>query len=133
MQADQITLSVDAGNTGSPADETFSRRDEFQNRSVYIGSDHLPEARNELTLYRTYPTKSGNFKGTLKSAMKFTQDIEVPGEDSNTSLTAPMIVEVSFSLPVGVTSALATHARQRAIAALDDDTLMYALNITQMV
>jgi len=133
MQADQISISVDATNDGNPAAEVYDRRDEFQNRSVYIGADHLPETRNELALYRTYPTKSGNFKGTLKSSLKFTQDYEVPGVDSATALTVPGILEVSFSLPVGVTAAEAMHLRQRAIAALDNDTFMDSLNIQQMV
>jgi len=133
MQADQISISVDATNVGTPVAEAYNRRDEFQNRSVYIGTDHLPEMRNELALYRTYPSKSGNFKGTLKSSIKFTQDIEVSGVDSSTTLTAPQIAEVSFSLPVGVTAAEVCHIRQRIIAALDDDTFMDSLNIQQMV
>lgn len=133
MQADQLSINVDAANNATVVAEVYDRRDEFQNRSVYIGADHLPEERNELVLYRTYPTKSGNFKGTLKSALKFTQDIEVPGVDSSTNLTVPMICEVSFSLPVGVTAAEACHIRQRVIAALDDDTFMDSLNIQQMV
>lgn len=133
MQANQLSITVDAANDSTPVAEVYDRRDEFQNRSVYIGSDHLPETRNELALYRTYPTKSGNFKGTLKSSVKFTQDIEVPGVDSSTALTVPMILEISFSLPVGVTAAEACHIRQRAVAMLDDDTLMDSLNIQQMV
>lgn len=133
MLANQIDLSVDATNVGTPATQSYDRYEEFQNRSVYIGADHLPEARNMFAVYRTFPTKSGNFKGVSKSAVKFTQDAEVPGVDSATTLTAPIIIEVSFSVPVGCTNAELMEMRQRAIAALDDDTLMDALNVQLMV
>lgn len=133
MQADQISISVDAANDGNPATVTYDRYEEFQNRSVYIGSTHVPEARDILALYRTFPTKSGNFKGVSKSAVKFTEDIEVAGVDASTTLTSPLIIEVSFSVPVGATSADVVKARQKALAILDDDALMNALNIQLMV
>ena len=69
MQADQLSISVDAANNATVVAEVYDRRDEFQNRSVYIGADHLPEERNELVLYRTYPTESGHCKGSLRSAL----------------------------------------------------------------
>lgn len=133
MQANQLSISVDAANDGNAAAEVYDRRDEFQNRSVYIGADHLPEERNELALYRTYPTKSGNFKGVLKSSVKFTQDVDVPGVDSSSTLTSPIILEASFSIPVGATAADILHIRQRLVALLDDDTFMDSLNVQQMV
>lgn len=133
MQPNTLTLSVDAANNSSPANEVYTRYDEAQNRSVYIGEDHLPATRNLLAIYRTFPTRSGNFKGTAKTSVKLTQDYEVPGVDSSTTLTVPAIAEVSFSLPVGVTVAQAKHLRQRLIAALDDDTFMDSLMIQQMV
>lgn len=133
MQPNTLTLSVDATNVGTPADEVYTRYEEYQNRSTYIGEDHLPAERNMLAIYRTFPTRSGNFKGTAKTSLKLTQDYEVPGVDSSTTLTSPAIAEVSFSLPVGITAAQAKHIRQRLIAALDDDTFMDSLNIQQMV
>lgn len=133
MQADNLTLSVDALNNSSPANEVYTRFEELPNRSTYIGADHAPELRNQLALYRTFATKSGNFKGVSKSAVKFTQDLEVPGVDSSTTLTAPAILEVSFSVPVGAEVADILHLRQRVIALLDADTIMNALNIQLMV
>jgi hypothetical protein len=133
MQDNQLTLSVDAANDGNPGDETYTRYEEYQNRSAYIGADHLPDARNTLGIYRTFPTKSGNFKGTGKSAVKFTQDVEVPGVDSSVTLTAPIILDLSFSVPVGVAQADLVHLRQRLLALLDDDTFMDSLNIQLMV
>jgi len=133
MQPNVLTLSVDAANTGSPADETYDRYEEHQHRSVYIGAAHVPESRDMLAIYRTLPTKSGNFKGVSKTSVKLTEDVEVAGVDSSTTLTAPMILEASFSLPVGATAADILHLRQRMIAALDDDTFMDALNVQLMV
>jgi len=133
MQADQITLSVDAANDGNPADQTYDRYREFENRSEYIGVSHVPEAQDKMTLYRTFPTKAGNFKGTSKSAVKFTDDVSVEGVDSSTTLTAPIILEVSFSVPVGTTAAALTEVRQRALALLDNDSLMDSLNLQLMV
>lgn len=133
MLANQLSLNVDAANNSTVVAQTYDRYEEFQNRSVYIGTDHLPESRNALALYRTFPTKSGNFKGVSKSAVKFTQDVVVPGVDGSTTLTAPIIIEVSFSVPVGAATADVVEQRQRVLAALDDDTLMNALNIQLMV
>lgn len=133
MQADQVSLSVDVANNGIPVAEVFSRYEEFPNRATYIGDGHTPDSRNQFGLYRTFPSKSGNFKGVGKTALKFTQDIQVAGVDVASTLTAPMIAEVSFSLPVGATPADVKHIRQRVIAALDDDTVMDALNIQLMI
>jgi hypothetical protein len=65
--------------------------------------------------------------------VKFTDDVEVSGVDSSTTLAAPMILEISFSIPVGTAATDVKHLRQRALAALDDDSVMDALNIQLMV
>lgn len=133
MQPNQLTLNVDYLNNGTTTAETYDRFDSFQNRSVYVGEGHSAESRDTLTLYRTFPTKSGNFKGTAKSAIKLSLDAAVPGADGVATLTAPIIAEVSFSLPVGVEAAEVLKLRQRLIALLDSDTVMDDLNIKQMV
>lgn len=133
MQPDQLTLSVDATNVGTPADQVYTRYEEYQNRATYIGASHTPDSRDQLGLYRTFPTKTGNFKGVGKTAVKFTEDVSVDGVDASTSISAPIILEVSFSVPVGASAASILEMRQRALAALDDDTLMDALNIQLMI
>lgn len=133
MQPDQLTLSVDALNNGTPANEIYTRYEEYQNRAAYIGSSHKTDARDLLAIYRTFPTKSGNFKGTAKSSVKFTKDLSVAGVDSTTLITAPIILELSFSVPVGVSNAELKHARQRMLALLDTDSFMDSLNIQLMV
>lgn len=127
MLSDAITLSVDAANNSSPANQVFGLSDRFQNRSVYKGPAHTLISRDTLGFYRGTITKSGNFNGVAKSSCKFTKDIEVPGVDQSTTVMAPMILEISFSLPVGTTAAEAMEMRQRAIALLDSDTHMITL------
>lgn len=133
IQPDSLSLSVDAANDGNPATETYTRYSENENRSQYIGSAHVSEDRDMISLYRTFPNKSGNFKGVNKSAFKITVDQDVEGVDSSTTITAPAILEVSFSLPVGITDANAEHLRQKALALLDDSSFSWKLNTQLMV
>lgn len=134
MQPNEITLSVDEENDGvGPVNHVFTRFDEYQNRAVYVSSTHTPATKDTLSLYRTLPKSSGNFRGTTKSASKFAQDIVVTGVDGVSQLTAPIIVEVSLSLPVGATPAQAKIARQRAVALLDLDSIMSPLMETGMI
>lgn len=133
-QPDVITLAVDTLNNGTTNDEDYSRFDTGSaNRVVYIGENHSMTTKDTLTLYRTFPKVSGNFRGTAKTAVKFSQDKVVTGVDGVAQLTSPIIVEVSFSIPVGVTEADMLIARQKAIALLDLDTVMDELNGRQMV
>lgn len=134
MQLDVITLSVDEQNDGvGPVDHVFSRFEEYQNRSVYIGANHTMSAKDTLSLYRTFPKSSGNFKGVAKTSFKFSKDLVVDGVDGVSQLTAPIIVDVSFSIPVGATSEQILIARQRALSLLDLDTIMTPLNEQLMV
>jgi len=133
MQDNVITLAVDELNNDTTVDYDFTRYEEFQNRSVYIGEDHDLAARDTLSLYRTFPKASGNYKGNAKSTLKFSKDYEVTGVDGVSTLTAPVILEVSFSIPVGVAAADRMILRQRAIAILDSDTFMESLTSQLMV
>lgn len=132
MQPNSITLPVDELNNGTPVNEVLTRFEEFLNRSVYIGATHSMSAKDSLTLYRTFPKPSGNFKGVSKTAVKFSRDYVVTGIDG-LNITAPVIIEVSFSIPVGVVTADVLLNRQRAIALLDLDTVMTPLNDQLMI
>lgn len=127
MLSGTITLNVDLLNNGTQTAQAFARAEEFQNRSVYEGPSHSLISKDTLTFYRTRPTKSGNFNGTAKSAMKFSTDTTVPAVNTADTIVAPMIGEVSFSLPVGCTAAQAKALRQRLVALLDDDVVMSQL------
>lgn len=134
MQPNEVTLSVDEENDGvGPVDHVFTRFEEFQNRAVYIGASHSISAKDTLSLYRTQPKSSGNFKGVAKTAVKFSKDLVVDGVDGVSQLTAPLIVDISFSIPVGATHAEILIARQRALALLDLDAVMTPLNEQLMI
>lgn len=133
MQPNQLVLPVDHQNDGTTTNEIYSRYEEFQNRSTYIGSIHVPAARDMFQMYRSFATKSGNFNGVSKTSFKFTKDTTVAGVDGVSSLTVPVIIEVNFSLPVGVNAAVVKSARQRVLACLDDDSIMDPLNLQLMV
>lgn len=133
MLADVLTLAVDDLNNDGSTDHVFDRFEEYQNRSVYTGVNHSVITRDTLSFYRTFPKVMGNFKGTSKSAFKFSKDYSVTGVDGLASLTSPLIVEVSMSVPVGITTAAQMIARQRVIALLDGDTLITKLMNQLMV
>lgn len=133
MQPNTITLAVDELNTDSTTDYVFTRYDVVNNHSVYIGEDHTPLKKDLLTLYRGIPKQSGNFAGVSKSATKFSWDVEVEGVDTSTTLTSPIICEISFSIPLGATDAEVLIVRQRAIALLDRDDIMVPLNTNREI
>lgn len=133
MQPDIITLAVDTLNSGSTTNYDFTRFEETLNRTIYAGEDHTIDSRDQLAIYRTAPKRTGNFKGVAKTSTKFTRDITILGVDGLANLTAPIIIEVSFSIPVGCTTAQMVGMRQRAIALLDSDTIMNDLNLSLMI
>lgn len=128
-----ITLSVDEQNDGvGPVNHVYTRFEENLNRTTYIHSTHTLSAKDTLSFYRTLPKPSGNFKGVAKTATKFSKDITVLGADGS-NVTAPIIVEVSVSLPVGATAAQALIARQKAVSLLDLDAVMVPAMEQQMI
>ena len=132
MQDNTITLAVDELNNATTVDHIYSRFEEYLNRSVYIGPLHALNARNTMAMYRTVPKPSGNFLGVNKTSVKFTKDVTVLGKDG-TNLVAPIIFEVSCSIPVGVTNATVLLERQKVVAVSDRDDIMTALNGLVMV
>lgn len=133
MLDNEITLSVDVENNGTTVDTEFSRYEEYQNRTTYIGPNHSPNALDTITFYRTFPKTSANFRGVAKTSVKRSKTIIVPGVDGVSQLSSPMIVESSFSIPVGATLSQILLLRQEQIALLDIDTIMNALNYQLMI
>lgn len=134
MQPNVITLAVDEENDGvGLINHVYSRFEEFQNRASYISAEHSLDSRDTLAFYRTMPKSSGNFRGVAKTALKFSMDKTVLGVDGVSNITAPLIGEVSFSLPVGASAADALILRQRLVALLDRDDVMVPLMEQQMV
>lgn len=128
MQANSITLSVDALNNGTPANQVYTRSEEVANRSTYRGPLHTLQSKDTLQFYRTLPKRQGNFLGAAKCSVKLTQDVSVPNADGSGEIVVPMIIETAFSFPVGVTDAQMLAIRQRMVAVLDTDSVVGALN-----
>lgn len=137
MPTSTITLAVNVDNddgTTAAIDKIYSLFDASpQNRVDYISESHTLALRDTLKLYRTPPKKSGNFRGTAKTAVKFTEDFEVDGVDSTTTVTAPGILDISFSCPIGMTPAQTLEMRMNAVALLQDNDIMAALVDQQLL
>lgn len=132
MLDNTITLPVDTLNNGTTTNLSYTRYDEYLNRTGYISENHQPGERDTLTFYRTLAKSVGTFKGTRKTTAKFTRDFEVATTDGG-AIQAPAIVELNFSVPIGVSTADIVKIRQTAVALLDDDTLMDQLNVLQVI
>lgn len=119
MQDNIITLPVDVLNNGTTTDRVYERFSvDSPNKVTYTGPDHTATARDVLQLYRTFAKRTGVYLGSNKSTVKFTEDkVVLTAEGLNT--VAPLIADVSFSIPVGVSVADQLAFRQRLIAALD--------------
>lgn len=119
MLDNSISLSVDVLNNGTTVPRVYTRFDEYQNRTIYKGPSHTLSQRDTLGFYRTPVKNNGTDFGTAKSAVKLTQDIQVPGKIAATTVTKPIIGDASFSIPVGATAAQTLEFRQRLIAVID--------------
>lgn len=130
---DEITLSVDPENTGVSVDMLFTNFQRFENRSTYVGETSSPDKVDTLQFYRTLPKSNGNFKGTAKAAVKRTLGIVVSGVDGVAQLQAPVIGEVSFSIPVGATMAQVKKLCQELVSVLDSDALVNSAIYRQII
>lgn len=128
MQPNTITLAVDVTNTSTPVDQEYSRTEEQLNRSTYRGPGNTLQSRNILQFYRTPPKRSGNYLGSAKVALKFTQDVSVPNADGSGNVVSPLIAEVAMSIPVGTSTAEMLAIRQHLVTILDRDDLVGPLN-----
>lgn len=132
-QPQVITLSVDATDTDTFANEDYGQFTQYENRTIYVGANHSAESKDEMVLYRTLPKPAGNFKGTAKSAVKITRTTSATGVDGLAALSPTAIVESSFSFPVGMPSAERVAMLQAMGAALLDRTFIDTLTNKQEI
>lgn len=130
MLPNQIVLAVNELNDDGTVPEVirnYSRYIEHLNRSEYISDDHTLAVRDKLGFYRTFQKKVGNFAGVAKAAAKITSDYSVVGNDSIATFIAPGIIDIGFSLPVGMTPVQIRALRMRAAALLCNEIVMVPL------
>lgn len=107
MQPNTISYTFDHDNDGgtTPAvSVTLNRYREALDSTIYATSLDTSLSINQSKFYRTDAKRSGNFYGTDKVAYKRSVGKSVPTVDGGTTI-APIIVEVSASLPVGTSDA----------------------------
>lgn len=122
MQPETITLTPTVGAT--PESTAYNRFRYSGNSSTYATASSEVGAREVLQLSATQGKPSGAFKGQGKASLKMTTDIAATDSLGN-STKAPIIVEVSFSSPVGfVTASDLERARKRVANLLSQDTII---------
>lgn len=105
MLENSYTLAVDEDLSGTGTTSIVLSTDEFYtHRRVYKEAAHTPAARKLVTVARTRPKKSGNYNGSEKVSLKSTRDYTVPNALA-ADISAPGLVELSTSFPVGVSAA----------------------------
>lgn len=123
-----ITLAVDNANNGTLVNQEFRSYDRTSTKSTYESATSTVVARDQLAFYRTPAKRNGIFLGSTKTTAKFTTDVSVQNAEGTGEVKVPLIVELNFSVPVGVTPSQTEQARQRALALLDRTDLMSPLN-----
>ena len=118
-----LTVNIDKENDGSSIPVVLSEIERAADRSRYKFPGHTLVARDYVEFYRTLNKKSGNSNGVAKSAIKVTRDISVPGVDTTTTLVAPQIGHVTFSSPVGATTAQELEIAMRLVACIIDSVI----------
>jgi hypothetical protein len=129
MQSREIALDVDKAANGTVSTVGYTRFDEASNRSTYIGPNHTLLVSDQLTFYRSFPKRSGNFNGSGKCRVKISRDVNVPGADKSSSLSASAIMEMALSLPVGISSQEVIEMLQTMVALLSSRNVMDPLTL----
>jgi hypothetical protein len=117
-----ITVDYDKLNDDNDVELVFTRQINSVGKQVYILPTHTAASPQKLELYRTFPKRSGNNPGARKVTMKITLTKSYTDLAGN-SVTGPVIMEQSFSIPDGVADADVLEARMLGVAILDKDTL----------
>jgi hypothetical protein len=107
MQPNTIAFTYDHDNDGGTTaaiSSTVTRHSEELNKSTYRTSSHTEASPDTLNFYRTAAKRSGEFMGSQKVSVKRTKTMVVDTA-SGLETKAPMINELSFSIPIGVTNA----------------------------
>lgn len=127
-----ITLAVDLVNNGTLVNQTFTETQTSLDKVVYTSSDHTLVSRDQVALARSWPKRVGVFYGVAKSSVKFTKDVTVAQADGTTAV-APIIMELSASVPVGANASDVLAMRQRIVAITDNDAVIGPLHVKLMV
>jgi hypothetical protein len=136
-QPNEIELSVnedmDDGTTATISHVYGRDNTNFPNKTEYYSDVHTPELRDMLAIQRVDRKTNGNFRGVKKSSFKFTKDYTVDGADGLAQIIAPQIIEVNFSIPMGVSAADTLAFRARVNAMIEQLDIMSDLCDRQII
>lgn len=133
MLENQIVVPVAEEMGGTPANVECRRSDFTSGKSLYKLPGHSYASKNQLQFFSNEPKPSGNFMGTRRTSAKLTRGVAVPGKDLSTSVVAPIIIELSCSIPVGVDDKTAIAARQFVMALGSQAEVINTLNLRSEV
>lgn len=93
---------------------------ESLNKVVFRSNHHTLQDRDLCELFRSFPKKNGLFPGMAKSTAKFTLDSTIPNT-AGEEMSAPVIVTVKCSVPLGTSPAVTDAMRSRLAAFVATD------------
>lgn len=104
------------------ANVTYSIYRKSENRAEYIGPAHTDLAKDLLVVTSTSPKQTSQSYGNRRSSVNLLTSVNSPNPDGTTSVR-DLKVEVSVSLPAGVTFAVLDEALSRIAEAISNDTI----------
>lgn len=80
---------------------TYTRFREELDKTTYTGPLHTASMRDLLQVYRSAAKRAGESRGVQKSEQKLTRDVSVANASGTGTIVQPLIVAISWSVPVG--------------------------------
>lgn len=110
--------------------KTFTLDRQTPDANDYVGANHTLSIKDVVRLSRVFPKPIPGFKGVARPKAKFTRTVVI---DAVTGATSDAILDISGSLPVGMTEADITALLADAAAFLataDASNLVKKLDIS---
>jgi hypothetical protein len=119
MLPDSITLPVDVLDDATLVDYVYTRyRPAGADASIFVNTaTHDSGNRDEMKVGFKAGVRSGNYRGSDKTALKFTITTTPTGVDG-TDIDALKLASVETSIPVGTTDADIVEMEQLVVAAV---------------
>jgi len=113
-------MSITTKDTSAAA-VTYNHFRTQENRATYIGPVHSDISKDMLIVQSSSPKRSGSSFGNRRSSINLVQSVDVVDAEGAT-VTKDMKVELSISIPAGVTTAQLAEACARIEGIISDDT-----------
>jgi hypothetical protein len=128
---DVVLKDESTGADLSAADYVLRRHEETINRTTYVDdTTHSVASRDQVQFYRTFPKRAGSSRGSSKCAVKFTRDVLVPNASGDGDIVLPLIGEVTFSIPVGVSNHVLFNLREKMEQVLAQESVSVTALLT---